>query len=85
MKAMKVEGATRNLGAPRDWNEQTHGPCDVLPVRDVLVNGTQAMLSKWQLTPEEIVLLGSGMPVYLLIWGERHPPVAICVGEPTLS
>ena len=82
MLVQRVAGATRNLGAPRDWKPE-NGVCGGLPIRDEPApGGGNVMISCWQPTPEEVELLKSGAPVYLHVWGVGHPPVALIVGNP---
>jgi hypothetical protein len=86
MLAGRIDGATRNLGAPRDWDEQRQGRCGSLAVRHEETTAGPAMTSAWFPTEEEIARLRAGAPVYLTVIGESHPPVAMAVGPaPTLA
>lgn len=79
----RVAGATRNLGAPADWDPEKHGTCGILPIRDEPHGpGVNRMVSAWLPTPEEIALMAQGAPIYLYIVGPSHPVVALSVGEP---
>ncbi|MCJ2090884.1 hypothetical protein MKK88_33610 [Methylobacterium sp. E-005] len=79
----RVTGATRNLGAPLDWDPAKDGICGGLPIRDEPHSpGVNRMVSAWMPTPEEIALITAGEPIYLLVVGAVHPPVAISVGNP---
>lgn len=74
---------TRFMGAPIDWDKTKHGVCTGLPIRDEMTTAGQAMTSAWFPTPEEIVRICDGAPVYLTILGQVHPPVAMSVGAPS--
>ena len=79
----RIAGATRNLGAPADWDPEKDGTCDVLPVRDdPYGDGSNRMISAWFPTMEEIAAMLRGAPIYLSIVGTAHPPVMLIVGEP---
>jgi hypothetical protein len=72
----RIEGATRHLGAPKDWNPDKDGQCGHLAILDVeLAGGLPAMVSAWEPTPEEIEAINAGSPIYLRIVGNQHPPV----------
>lgn len=77
----RIDAATRVLGAPADWNEERDGTCGSLAIRDVEIAGQNVMVSAWQPTPEEIAAIVAGATVRLYVWGSRHPPVSIGVGE----
>ena len=38
-------------------------------------------ISAWMPTPDELVRLNAGEPVYLSVWGNGHPPVYVGVKE----
>lgn len=79
----RVAGATRNLGAPKDWDEAKDGICGSLPIRDEPHSpGVNRMVSAWLPTMEEIALMVAGAPIYLSVVGTSHPPVWVFVGEP---
>lgn len=83
MEIGRIEGATRNLGAPAGWDREKHGVCGGLPIRDEPHRpGVPAMVSAWFPTPDEMARLQSGAPLYLTVLGEVHPPVAMAVGNP---
>jgi hypothetical protein len=77
----RIRGATRVLGKPANWHE-THPDqeCGELAIVDIPAEqGGPQMVSAWFPTPEEMMLLRSGQPVYLSIFGTVHPPVALWV------
>lgn len=78
MLIREIEGATRSLGAPADW-DQTKGKCDVLPIADVMTESGPFMVSAWTPTAEELIALNAGAPVHLWIQGTNHPVVALSV------
>lgn len=80
MLIRRIENATRNLGAPPDWDGDL-GKCNVLPIRDVTVEDSPFMVSAWEPTPAELVALAAGASVNLWIAGRAHPVVSLTVGE----
>ncbi|WP_298699194.1 hypothetical protein [uncultured Brevundimonas sp.] len=79
MLPIRIAGATRNLGAPADWDPDTSGPCLHLPIRDEVVEGLPYMTSRWEPTPDELAALIAGRPVELRIIGTTHPVVSLIV------
>lgn len=78
MLIREIEGATRHLGAPADW-DQSKGRCDVLPIADVMTDQGPFMVSAWAPTAEELAALNAGASVRLWIQGESHPVVVLDV------
>ena len=78
MKCVPFEGQTSVLGAPRDWDERKHGPCDGLPVKHEPGAG---FISTWEFTAEEIATLYSGGKVKLRVYSASHPPIALWVED----
>lgn len=76
-----IQGATRFLGAPKDW-DKSKGHCGTLPIRDVPTDIGNMMVSAWLLGRDEIVTLARGGPLYLHVYGVTHPVVGLSVGEP---
>jgi hypothetical protein len=76
-----IAGATRFLGAPKGW-DQSKGHCGTLPVRDTQTEIGNAMSSAWHVSAEEAAALAKGAPLYLHIYGQVHPVVALSVGVP---
>lgn len=81
MKINAIDGYTRVLGAPVDW-DHTKAECVGLPIRDTQVDGIPCMASSWQPTLEEIGRIMAGAAVELWVCGTRHPPVSIQVPLP---
>lgn len=79
MKIGVMPEATRNLGAPANWDHSV--PCDSLPVRDVMTEIGNVMVSAWIPSNAELGRLLDGKPVLLYVYGNSHPPVMIEVGE----
>ena len=77
----RIANATRNLGAPPDWNPETDGNCAHLPIRDEPTESGNVMVSAWYPTPQEVQKMINGAPVYLHVFGAGHPPVMLTVGE----
>jgi hypothetical protein len=74
----RIEGATRVVGKSQGYFG--------LPLRDELIHdtvngpGTPAMVTAWQPTPEELVLLNNGASVHVRILGTAPPPMMVMVG-----
>lgn len=81
MIVARVAGATRNLGAPKDWDKGRDGVCGGLPIRDEVNGSLPCMVSAWQPTPEELARLNEGASIYLHVVGVVHPPVMLSVGQ----
>jgi hypothetical protein len=76
MKCVPFEGQTAVLGAPPNWDQAKHGPCDGLPVK--IENGS--FVSTWEFTAGEIAKLYNGGKIKLKVYSnDGHPPVAIWV------
>jgi hypothetical protein len=85
-----IRGFTRILGKPASWDPKTHGECGALAILDHQHEATPgnfmpSMISAWDITPDEMVRLRQGAPIYLRVAGEAHPPVCIWVGFPSLD
>ncbi|MEN7527831.1 hypothetical protein [Cupriavidus sp. DL-D2] len=73
-----IEGFTRVLGAPKDW-DHSKGACEGLPVLDVATDQGPVMVSAWLPSPEDLKALQAGMPILLMIYGKAHPVVSVAV------
>lgn len=73
MEIVKIEGATRVLGAPADWDE-SQGICMGLPIVD---HPEGWMISEWRPTHEEMRALIEGGSIRLWVQGSSHPAVSI--------
>lgn len=83
MLIRRIEGATRNLGAPADWDGDI-SKCNVLPILDVMTAQGPFMVSSWEPTPAELAALNAGASINLWIAGRSHPVVALTAGvDPT--
>lgn len=75
MMNLAIEGTTRRIGKSQGYL----GLC----VRDFTYgDGTPAMMTAWQPTPDEARRIAEGAPIYLTLLGSAHPPVLLQVGEP---
>jgi hypothetical protein len=79
MLPVRIEGATRYLGAPRGWEPETSGPCAHLAIRDEMIEGLPYMTSSWEPMPADLAAIQAGGRIMLRIVGNAHPPVAIWV------
>lgn len=80
MKPVKTERTNFTYKLPGGTEEND------LPVeRAVDTNGNRVIQSNWEPTEEERRAIADGATVYLLVWGNVTPPVAIGVEgvEPT--
>jgi len=82
MEINKINGHTRILGAPSNW-DQSKEECVGLPVIDSASENGPVMISEWQPESEDLKLLNIGMPLHLWVFGDVHPVVSISVGQPT--
>lgn len=84
MRALRIEGTTRVLGAPREWVDDGRSDlCGALAIRDIVDPELgPEMVSAWELTDNERAALIAGAPIYLTICGNIHPPIALRVGNP---
>lgn len=53
--------------------------CQDLHVQVQELDGIRVMSSAWYPTPEELKLLSEGQPIFLHIYGNSHPVVAMSV------
>lgn len=80
----RIEGCTRELGKSQGFTS--------LPIRDTTVliqsrNGrdtieTAVMVSSWEPSIDELKKMINGAPILLWVYGTKHPPIRIEVGEP---
>lgn len=79
----RINGATRVLGKPSNWDEEhPDQTCGALAIADIPPErGGPQMVSAWFPTPDELRLMQEGQPVYLSVWGTVHPPVSLWVPE----
>ena len=64
------------MQAPKDMSEC----CDVHAYRD-----EQYCITAWRPSPEELVKLNLGEPVYLTCWGGGMPPVSLSADDPFVN
>jgi hypothetical protein len=79
MDIVTFEGYERVLGAPPDWDEATHGPCQGLPVGRI----GGAWVSVWRPTSEEYARLCAGGDICLHVFSNGHPAVGLSVSDGT--
>lgn len=79
MRHTTIQGFTRDLGKPRDWDEARQGPCGSLPIRDEVHHNTPVMLSQWKPDANDLAVLNAGGVIELCICGTTHPPVSVIV------
>lgn len=79
MEPKRIADCTRVLGAPSDWDADSSGPCQGLPIRDGALLDKPVMVSEWSLSDSDREILQAGGTVLLYVWGSGHPPVALDV------
>jgi hypothetical protein len=77
MKPVAIEGMTRDLVKPRDWDDEKNGTCGSLEIRDEEFRFGNGMISHWKPSENELKILNEGGVVQLCVCGEVHPPVAL--------
>lgn len=79
MKPIDFPGREAILGAPADWDEAQHGPCEGLPI----IRQDGVCVSLWEATPEERDAIAAGANIWLHVHsGRTQPPVGLAVGRP---
>jgi hypothetical protein len=81
MLIKRIEGETRALGAPANWDGTMGERCNILPIRDTMTQNGPFMVSAWEPTPDELEALRNGATVKLWVAGRVHPVVAVTVGD----
>ena len=79
MRPGRIDGATHNFGAPKNWDPDRDGYCGVLPVRMESDGSNLWMVSSWEPTKEELQLLLAGGTVHLRLSAPAHPVVSLSV------
>jgi len=78
MLIKRIDGSTRQLGAPADWDGRDMS-CGVLPILDVQTPEGNFMFSAWEPTPPELEALNKGANILLGVRGTAHPVVSLQV------
>ncbi|WP_276841698.1 hypothetical protein [Herbaspirillum huttiense] len=78
MLIKRIDGSTRQLGAPADWDGKDMS-CGVLPILDVQTPEGNFMFSAWEPTPPELEALNKGANILLGVRGTAHPVVSLQV------
>ncbi len=47
-----------------------------------IADGNPVVLTAWKPSPEELVKINLGEPIYLLLWGDTMPPAAVTADDP---
>ena len=82
MRPHPIQGATRVMVAPANWDAEKKGPCKDLQIVDTFDDrGDPVMLSAWKPDHEDIKDMLEGKPIMLMIQGRGHPVVALFMGE----
>ena len=76
MKPGKIDQHTHLFSAPKDWDEDTHGPCNDLYVR--VDEEAQTSSSAWEPSAEELALLNNGGKIIVHVF-TMQPAIAVSV------
>jgi len=76
MHPIRLADETRYIGPPEGWTENE---CSFLSIYDHEVDGHNVMVSAWMPSQEDIIKINAGEPIYLHIYGTRHPVVGFSV------
>jgi hypothetical protein len=77
----RIDGALpRPIGAPPNWDPDTHGHCGGLFVRIEEIEGLRYMRSAWEAEPLEALQLLAGAKWLLGISAPQHPVVQMGIG-----
>lgn len=79
MKPTTFNGQTHELGKPQDWDEETQGKCETLPV----MFSEYGIYSRWSFSFFERILILFGKPLTLIVASSSMPPVCLRITEPT--
>lgn len=82
MHVGRIQGFTRELGKPADWDDARDGICNSLPIQDIVIEGQHCMISAWIPTVQEQLAILAGGTVYLRVVGTAHPPVMVWAEDP---
>lgn len=70
MISLRIEGCTRVCGKSQGYLG--------LPIRDIeFGDGTRAMQTAWEPTPDELGLIKDGAPIIITILGTSPPPMKV--------
>ena len=69
--------ADRVIGAPTNWDEALHGPCDALHVMVAKIDNMRMLCSFWKPTPEELAELNAGGSVMVGLCTLEHPVITV--------
>lgn len=74
MIPVQFEQQNLELQPPPDMS---NGECSPLPVCVSETAGRPVAVSCWEVTPEELQRIQETGRVWLLVWGDVHPPVGV--------
>lgn len=83
MLPARIEDADTALRPPADWDEAQNGRCGSLPIRVERIDGVQFMISAWEVSTDEAMVLLAGGKVQLGVSGSAHPVVNLNVSPPS--
>lgn len=66
------------MQAPKDMENC----CDIHACKAVDQTGAPITLTCWRPTPQELVLINLGNPIWLSVWGNAFPPVCVSAEDP---
>lgn len=80
MNAQRFPESNTVMRRPDGWTEDEC--CDVHAYRGEAADKHPVIITAWKPTPEELVRLNLGEPIYLCVWGQGMPPVALTLDNP---
>ncbi len=76
MTPTTFQGVDVVLGAPTNWDSETHGPCDGLPI----MRRDGVCISRWSLSwRERFAVLFRGVVWCHVASGDTQPPISLTV------
>jgi len=75
MTPIKFEGANVILTRPEDITDEQCGSVHALRGTDE--DGLPFVMTAWEPTPEEVLAIQAGAPIYLKVCGISMPPVSL--------
>lgn len=79
MDILKQPNATRSLGKPANWNDETMGVCETLDIVDIEDAHACWQVSHWKPSAKELAELNANGVIELWVSGPTHPVVSVAV------
>lgn len=79
MNPQRFEQANVVMAAPKGMDN-----CMDIHACKTTSNEHPVVVTAWRPSPEELVKINLGEPVYLVVWGQSMPPVSVTADSPFL-